>query len=308
MHRLCLVPLLALPLLAQVRGAGIFPETGEIASWGKGVSISGKRVADGFFGRGGCVADWNRDGRIDLVLHEIGQEEPDSAIGRMVALLAPDWRPELIDTGASFRDCLGLELYGRRGVLVTHRQMQLRFYERAQDRKPRYREIYSIYTTSAQSGLAQADIDGDGRLDLLHGNYWLKAPEEFHLGWRLFALQTWFDAPRSAMIRIAVTRVNGKLAVVEAESEASPARFAWFEPPADPRQLWIQHDLAIDGGLHKPQVLANAGDGVVLVGEDNGAGSRLLRVTLATGTVEKVSESPGYLAVSSGGAVVAVRK
>jgi len=307
-HRLCLVPLFAFPILAQLRGAAVFPVTSEIASWGEGAFIGGKRVAGGFFSRGGCITDWNGDGQADLILNEIEAGEPDGAIGKMVALLAPDWRYELIDTGASFRDCLGLELHSRRGVLITHRQMQLRFYQRTSGRKPNYREIYSIYTASAQSGLAQADIDGDGRRDLLHGNYWLKAPEKFDLGWRLFALHTWFDTPRSAMVRIATAHLNGKLVVVEAESEASPARLAWFEPRADPHRLWIQHDIKVKGGLHKPQVLVSDGDGTVLVGEDNGPGSRLLRVTLATGAVENVSRSRGYLAASSGGSAIAERK
>ena len=297
-----------MPLLAQVRGGAVFPASSEAAAWGDGVSVGGQRVAEGFFSRGGCVADWNGDGRADLIVNEIARGETDGALGKIAALLAPDWRYELIDTGASFRDCMGVELYGRRGILVTHRQMQLRFYQRVPAGRPHYREIYSIYTSSAQSGLAQADVDGDGRLDLLHGNYWLKAPLKYELGWRLFALQTWFDTPRSAMVRIAVTKVNGKPAVVEAESEASPARFAWFEPPADPKQLWVQHDIAIEGGLHKPQVLVSAGDGVVMIGEDNGPGSRLLRVTLATGAVEKVSESGGYLAAGPDGAVVVERR
>ncbi|MEP7365869.1 MAG: hypothetical protein ABI972_21655 [Acidobacteriota bacterium] len=299
---------MALPVLAQVRGGTVFRGSGELASWGDGVSVGGKRVAEGFFSRGGCVADWNGDGRADLILNEIARGEADGALGKMVALIAPDWRYELIDTGASFRDCLGMELYGRRGVLVTHRQMQLRFYERVPAAKASYSEIYSIYTSSAQSGLAQADVDGDGRADLLHGNYWLKAPEKFELGWRLFALHTWFDTPRSAMVRIVTAHVKGKLVVVEAESEASPARFAWFEAPADPKQLWERHDIVIEGGLHKPQVLVRAGDGAVVVGEDNGPGSRLLKVTLTTGAVEKLSESNGYLAAGPGGAAVVVRR
>jgi len=296
-------------------GAAIPPQAGAAAVWGDGVFLEGERLASGYFGRGGCFADWNSDGQQDLILNEISRGEPEAALGKMVALLAPDWRPETIDTGASFRDCLGTELLGRRGVLVTHRQMQLRFYERVtegrlgiESRAPKYREIYSIYTSSAQSGLAQADIDGDGRLDLLHGNYWLRAPSRFELGWRLFALNTWFDTPRSAMVRIAVSRLDGKLAVVEAESEASPARFAWFEAPADPRQLWTQHAIAIEGGLHRPQVLVSEGHGTVLVGEDNGPGSRLLRVQLRQGTVEEIGRSNGYLAVAPGGVTAAVRK
>lgn len=308
MHRLCLVPLLALPLLGQWRGGAVETKTHSTAAWGNGVTVNGNRVAEGFFSRGGCFADWNGDGRADLILNEIAPGEPGGAIGKIVALLAPAWTREEIDTGSSFRDCLGTRLYGRRGVLLTHRQMQLRFYERAPDRRPRYTEIYSIYTSSAQSGLMQADLDGDGLPDLLHGNYWLKAPATFDLHWRLFALHTWFDTPRSAMVRIATAQVNGKPVVVEAESEASPARFAWFEPPDDPRRLWIQHDIPVAGGLHKPQVLVPAGNGAVVVGEDNGPGSRLLRVTLATGAVEELGESPGYLASGPGGTATVVRK
>lgn len=328
MHRICLLPLLGLPLLAQVhpmaslRGGAVARAEGGSArprafAWGDGVFLDGRPIAAGRYGRGGCLADWNEDGRLDLILNELPPERPDGSTGALVALLAPGWRRELIDTGASFRDCLGLTLFGRRGLLVTHLQMQLRFYERsaraAAGSAPRYREIYSIYTPSAQSGLALADIDGDGRSDILHGNYWLRAPERFDLGWRLFALNTWFDQPRSAMLRILTTQVHGKLVAVEAESEASPARFAWFAMPADPRQQWIGHEIVVPGGLHRPQVLVETGTpGVVVVGEDNGPGSRLLRVTLpaagGAATVVEIGRSPGYLAAGPGGTPAVVRK
>ena len=42
-----------------------------------------------------------------------------------------------------------------------------------------YREIYSIYTPSQQTGLSMRDIDGDGRIDILCGNYWIQSPERF---------------------------------------------------------------------------------------------------------------------------------
>ncbi|MBN8732678.1 MAG: hypothetical protein J0L64_19200 [Acidobacteria bacterium] len=325
MHRICLLPVLVLPLLGQqgtapgLRGGAVAPAEASSGgprafAWGRGVLLDGRPIASGNYGRGGCLADWDQDGRLDLILNELPADRPDGSTGSLVALLAPGWRRELIDTGAAFRDCLSVTLFGRHGLLVTHLQMQLRFYERSPAQTPHYRELYSIYTPSAQSGLALADIDGDGRTDILHGNYWLRSPESFELGWRLFALNMWFEEPRSAMLRIVTTQVNGKLVAVEAESEASPARFAWFEMPADPRQQWMRHDIAIPGGLHRPQVLAGTDTpGVLVVGEDNGPGSRLLRVTLPAGagasaTVVEIGRSPGYLAAGAGGTAVVVRR
>ncbi|MCC7236350.1 MAG: hypothetical protein IT163_13645 [Bryobacterales bacterium] len=314
MHRICLLPFAALlcaapPPAGRLNGGAVFPGSRDTAAWGTGVFLNGKPVQSGWFGRGGCVADWNRDQRPDLILNELDPGAPDGSTGRMVALLAPLWQRELIDTGASFRDCLDTTLHGRPGLLATHLQTQLRFYERTASGKPAYREVYSIYTPSAQSGLVRADVDGDGNPDILHGNYWLRAPARWEDGWRLFALNTWFYQPRSAMVRIVALPLGGRLAAVEAESEASPARFAWFALPANPRDEWIQHDIAVPGGLHHPQVLVQ-GDapGTVVAGEDNGPGSRLLRINLTTGEVRELARSSGYLAAGPGGTPAVVRK
>lgn len=314
MHRICLLPFaaffgLAPGLFAQLQGGAVFPGSQLTAAWGNGVFLKGELIHPGHFGRGGCVADWNRDHRPDLILNELDPGAPGGSMGRMVALLAPGWRRELIDTGASFRDCLDTTLHGRPGLLVTHLHTQLRFYERSATGKSTYREIYSIYTPSAQSGLVRADVDGDGRPDILHGNYWLRAPARWEDGWRLFALNTWFYQPRSAMVRIVALPMHGRLAAVEAESEASPARFAWFEKPADPRAEWFQHDIKVPGGLHRPQVLVHGGaPETVVAGEDNGPGSRLLRVNLVTGEVRVLSRSNGYLAAGPGGTPAVVRR
>jgi len=238
------------------------------------------------YGAGGCALDVNQDGLTDLVLLEEGSG---GHLGVMVWLEAPSWRRHLIDTGAAFRDCLPAVIHGRRGVLVTHRQMQVRFYEAAGKGRWPYREIYSIYTPSAQGGLLVSDVDGDSLPDILCGNYWIQSPRKFEESWRLFAIHNWWEEPRSAMVRIALGAHY-----IAAESEEAPARLSWFEKPADPKELWVEHPLQLEPPLKKPQALLATENGF-LVGEDEGSGSRLIRFDRQGG-----SYRPAIVATSSG--------
>lgn len=221
----------------------------------------------------------------------------------MVWLAAPDYAAHVIDDGADFRDCLAIKLHGRRGVLVTHRQMQVRFYEIPPDPLQRwpYREIYSIYTPSAQGGLLAADIDGDGRRDILHGNYWIQSPDTFELSWRLFAIHNWWEGPRSALVRLAMDGAR----LIAAESEAGQARLAWFEKPADPKQFWREHPLSVSPALRRPRALVAMHDGFA-VGEDAGSGSRVLRFRRPDYRAEVAGRNNGAreLFVHNGGLIV----
>lgn len=263
---------------------------GQLVVWGDGVdsvSLSGggaRRIGEGSYDRGGCAFGGG------LLLNESAQAG--ETLGRAVFLALPSGQIQVADTHASFRDCLEAKLFGRLGVLVTHLQMQLRFYERPArkgDRWP-YREIYSIYTASAQAGLALMDVDGDGRDDILHGNYWVQSPTEFDLSWRIFAFNNWWDTPRSAMLRIAVSAGD----VVAAESAAAPARVARFSRPGDPKQFWRESPVEIAGGIAQPAVIAVHG-GWIMLGEDNGEGSRLLAVK--NGAASVLGTSRGYLGI-----------
>lgn len=273
-HRYLLLLAVFAPVLpgAGIRGAALWTD-GELVSWGDGVERHelrtgrARRVADGEFGEGGCVVELTR-GRRGLVVQK------GAGLGTLVWMGAPGWKPEVVDTDVETHDCLGAELHGRRGVLVVHRYGQIRFYEppgKAGGVWP-YTEIYSFYTASHQGGLLRMDVDGDGREDILCGDYWIWNPERFELGWRLFAMHTWFEEPESALVRIAAA---GR-AVVEAQAHSSPARLAWFEPPADVRQQWTQRRMGEELGLRRLHGLDTAG-GDVIVGEDAGPGSRLIR-------------------------------
>ena len=235
-------------------------------TWGNG--IAWRTLPDGephplptgarTFGEGGCLLDVDGDGRLDLVVNEVNPYA-------LVWYRAPRWTRHTIDTGVDAPDMIAATVFGRRGVLLIHKRMQVRFYSVPPDPAQPWpaRDIYSIYTPSWQGGLALADVDRDGRPDIFCGNYWIRAPGNFELPWRLFAINTWTEEEPSGTLRVAW---NGVLGVAQRLLDAG--RVAWFERPADPRQQWTAHDLGV---FDHPNSL-EAVDGGFLLAENGGAG------------------------------------
>jgi hypothetical protein len=251
----------------EIRGAAVTRE-GEIFTWGDGLHVwslpdlKPRLIARGAFGEGGCLADLDGDGAQEF----IGKEGP--GLGRLTWRKPPDWKPVIIDDEFETHDCMEAELFGRKGILVIQRYMQVRFYERAEGKRWPFREIYSIYTPSQQTGLSMRDIDEDGHPDILCGNYWIKSPEAFELPWHIFAINTYSETPESAMLAHAVIE-NDQLA---GQGHRNDARVTRFTKPGDPRRLW--NPSPVEGAFHRVHAVT-AWNGTFLFGENNGASSRI---------------------------------
>ncbi len=186
-----------------------------------------------------------------------------------------------IDHGIFANEVQPATIHGRRGILLVQRRIQVRFYEVPESLASPWpsRDIYSFYSPSDQGGLLLADVDRDGRVDILSGNYWIQCPEEFDLPWRLFAIRTWSEEKLSGMVQMALGDLFGAGIpnLIVSQSELPKARVAWFEKPTDPKQLWTEHRIEENLDLNQPGSLQVAdfnanGRPDILVAERAGAG------------------------------------
>jgi hypothetical protein len=255
----------------EVRGAAMARD-GRLFTWGDALAVrdasleKSRVLSRQTFGEGGCLVDLDNDGQEEFV----GKEG--LGLGRLTWRKPPEWKPVVLEKQTDTHDCLQATLFGRKGVLTIHRFMQVRFYEYAPAGKPWIvHEIYSIYTPSKQTGLSLHDVNGDGRLDIVCGNYWIQSPERFDLPWHIYAINTWFEKPESAMQAHAL--VDGNLFV--AQSHAAPARVALFRKPEDVRQLW--QESPVPGAFQRVHAVAIA-DGRIVFAEHNGPASRVFEL------------------------------
>ncbi len=267
------------PQPERIAGGAASSGLGSFWTWGSrlrlwdGVRLTSRVVAEGPFGEGGCTSDLDGDGRPELT----------SVRGAGLGVLTwfrADGTSERIDDQMEVHDCLEATLFGRRGLLVIQRGAQLRFYERTGAGKWRSRDIYSIYTPSYQTGLALADVDGDGLTDILCGNYWVQSPRTWEESWHVFAINTWFEGPESASFRIVAK--PGGAGEFAAQAHADPARFGSFDRTPDPKQQWTVRPVAPGLGWRNVHGLATVGNRLI-AGERAGPTSRLVSIDPETG-------------------------
>lgn len=109
-------------------------------------------------------------------------------------------------------------------------------------------------------GLALGDIDNDGKLEVIIGGRWYKAPGDIlHEPWVEHVFAAW---PEDAVVKVADINKDGRPDVLLTKTEGHH-RISWFEVPSNPgKEEWIEHviDSSIDSA-HSLAVWDMDGDG-----------------------------------------------
>jgi hypothetical protein len=255
---------------------------------------------------GKAIGDVNNDGRLDLIVTERAQD-------LLIALIAPDWKPETLLAGRSPRTGIAahdMNGDGRtdivattdKGTVLLHgpdwRAIELG--EKALhdvlvadlngDQRPdivgrgqsAFRNdppIIDLFLNlpggwsaiSAQGtegeGLLVADLDADGRQDIVLNNVWLRNRATAEDGTPIFDRHQYASEWRWPHTKIAAGDLDhdGRLDIVLAPAEPAEShyRLSWFRQPERATDVWTETVLVpeIEAVLHGLQLADLDGDG-----------------------------------------------
>jgi len=206
-------------------------------------------IAEGNFHVGLALEDVDGDGILEVV---VGDTEPCTAIYwfKPTGDLTRPWARYTIDPDAKggAHDLLFVDLDGDGVKELLANQIRdnlgLYAYKPGPDPKEPWSR-HAIVTGIDAEGLAAADLDGDGRIEICFGPEWYIPPKEgpFAGQWTRRPLAKRFRE----MCRVAVVDItgNGRPDVVICESEYPDGLVSWFENriAEDPENPWIEHPL-----------------------------------------------------------------
>lgn len=237
-------------------------------------------IAEGKFGVGLAIEDVDGDGRLEVVAGELAPV-PVITWFKPVSGLRGPWLRHVLDPAcaAQAHDLLFADLDGDGNrELVANAAYQawgVYVYKRPADVASPWLKA-TVQEGYSQEGLAAADLDGDGRVEIVSGPDWYAPPPEGPMAgpWERHTYAPGFRE----MSRVAVVDVtgNGCPDVVIVESEYVDGRLSWFENRLgqDPERPWVEHRLA-DGLVFAHSLQARA--------VPNGGGARVFVAEMASG-------------------------
>jgi len=221
------------------------------------------------FSNGSAVMDLDGDGNQELIVgryerenwkqHEIlWYERPagrDQWVEHLIAALPGEKKEMPHDLVWYSNPSAKLE-----GIILTIGRVDLYLLEKPSDPKTPWKRFeLGRLPDPPQSGMRIADMNADGRPDIVTGMHWLECPGEPRTGeWKRHRYGDWDrqHRPWGGMNKhgIADFDGDGKIEIVVDEAESPEAKVAVFKrDPANPDGLWKV--TPIDGGLYCPHSL-----------------------------------------------------
>jgi hypothetical protein len=236
----------------------------------------------GFNGVDGAVGDLNGDGRVDIVL------------GGIVWFENPSWKLHRIDDFTAHDVQLAdLDRDGRLDVIARD---QSGFGHNAGNHIHIYQndrsEAWSRRTIECPhgEGLAVADVNADGNVDLVIAGQWYENPGM--RGDRPWNEHTFSTRWTHSDVKVAVADLNADgrpdIVLTPAEPAGGASRVCWYEAPEDPEHSeWIEHVIIsnVESVLHG-----------LAVGDVNGDGA----IDIVTAAMHQGSEHPVQLLINHG--------
>jgi hypothetical protein len=209
------------------------------------------RIAAGAFGVGLALEDLDGDGRPEVVTAEETGGPQRIVWYRPEGGLDGPWQRHIIDDACdgSAHDILFADMDGD-GVreLIANAAYCARpglfIYRRPADyTTPWHKHVVDQGVFS--EGVSIGDLDGDGKLDLVHGPYLYLQPAAGPYAGRW--TRAVFAANFREMCRTALVDIagDGRLDIVIAESEYLDGRFSWFQNRLreDSAHPWVEHEV-----------------------------------------------------------------